>query len=101
MILKMNTNLERILQSKSLFKCFHYPINFNSLISGRFGKVYECKQVSTNCKMAAKIIQCITQEARENARQEVRILSIIDHPRLLHFEAAFERRKDLIIITEL
>ena len=73
------------------------------IYSGRFGIVHKCIHRQTGLQMVAKYVRLRSRKKAE-IRREVEILRKISNsrsPYLMEFHNAYERGKNLIIVTEL
>ena len=71
-------------------------------LRGRFGIVHKCVNRQTGAQMAAKYVRLRTRKKPE-IRREVEILLKVTgkSPYILLFQEAFERGRNLIMVTEL
>ncbi|XP_021180754.2 striated muscle preferentially expressed protein kinase isoform X1 [Fundulus heteroclitus] len=67
---------------------------------GAFSYVKRVKQKATKTEYAAKFISTRAKK-KASALREMRLLSKLDHERVLYFHDAFEKKNAVIIITEL
>ncbi|ERL86033.1 hypothetical protein D910_03447, partial [Dendroctonus ponderosae] len=67
---------------------------------GRFGVVHKVVDKSTNQKLAAKFIRCRTPKDKEKVQEEINIMNLLRHQKLLQLAAAFENPKETIMIME-
>lgn len=68
---------------------------------GRFGVVHRCTRLADGTDAAAKVVRCTRATERTKVRQEVAILNLLrGHPRLLHLLDAFEKPREVILVTE-
>lgn len=49
---------------------------------------------------AAKIVKCRTQKEKENLKQEVEIMNLLSHPKLLMLWDAFETARSVVLVME-
>ncbi|RWS29525.1 myosin light chain kinase: smooth muscle-like protein [Leptotrombidium deliense] len=97
--LKMdNERKEVIVEDGSKFSEL-YKID-NEIGRGKFGIVYRCTNLSTNTQRAAKFIRCIKEKDKEKIREEIEIMNKLKHPKLLQLEAAYQTRKEMILVME-
>lgn len=69
---------------------------------GRFGTVYKCTEASTGRQLAAKFVHMRRKEDRQDVEREVKIMSILQHKRLLQLYDAFDDGLlEMCLITEL
>merc|ERR1711962_574358 len=73
---------------------------FEEVGKGRFGVVYRCVNKETGQRRAAKIIKCIQADAKEKVREEISIMNSLRHPKLLQLAAAYERRREIVMVME-
>lgn len=67
---------------------------------GRYGVVHKTRDKEFNDLYAAKIIRCIKAKDKEKVREEINIMNLLKHPKLLLLIAAFENSKEIIMVTE-
>lgn len=67
---------------------------------GRFGVVHKVVDKSTNQKLAAKFIRCRTQKDKDKVQEEINIMNLLRHQKLLQLAAAFEHPKEMIMVME-
>ncbi|XP_015434395.1 PREDICTED: myosin light chain kinase, smooth muscle-like [Dufourea novaeangliae] len=67
---------------------------------GRYGTVKRVTEKSNGTSFAAKFVRTIKTKDREQVREEIRIMNILRHPKLLLLAAAFESPREIIMITE-
>jgi len=67
---------------------------------GRFGIVHRCTEAHSGKLRAAKIIRCIKAAEREKVKEEIDIMNALKNPRLLQLAAAYERKKDIVMVME-
>ena len=74
-----------------------------TLIRGRFGAVYKCKNRTTKNLCAGKwLFKCgKSKTAKEDVEREATILSRLNHPMVLQFHGIYESAKEWILLTEL
>lgn len=73
---------------------------YEEIGKGRFGVVHKVVDKVTNQKLAAKIIRCRTSKDREKVQDEIDIMNLLRHTKLLQLAAAFENPKDTVMIME-
>ncbi|KAK7500374.1 hypothetical protein BaRGS_00008281 [Batillaria attramentaria] len=78
----------------------YYTIN-QLLGKGKFGEVKQCKERRTGRQLAAKFIDVNGPQDRKDIENEVEIMKLLQHPRLLQLYDAFENRSTVCIVTEL
>jgi len=67
---------------------------------GRFGVVFKCTDNQTNRVRAAKVIKCIKTAEKDKVREEVDIMNLLRSPKLLQLAAAYERKRDIVMVME-
>lgn len=67
---------------------------------GRFGVVHKVIERITSQKFAAKFIRCRTNKDRLKVLEEIEIMNLLRHPKLLQLAAAFENPKETIMVME-
>jgi serine/threonine protein kinase len=67
---------------------------------GRFGVVHKVIEKSSSQKLAAKFIKCRTSKDRDKVQDEIDIMNLLRHQKLLQLAAAFENPKEMIMVTE-
>lgn len=67
---------------------------------GRFGVVHKVIDRQTVQKLAAKFIRCRTSKDRDKVQDEIDIMNMLRHPKLLQLAAAFESHKEMIMVME-
>lgn len=67
---------------------------------GRFGVVHKVVDKITAQKLAAKFIRCRTAKDRDKVQDEIDIMNLLRHPKLLQLAAAFENHKEMIMVME-
>ena len=79
------------------------PYDFLELLGkGAFGKVYRCINLETHEECAVKILSKPTLHSEIDAiRNEVRILSSLNHPNIVQFRTLRQSRKHIYIEMEL
>ncbi|XP_043500905.1 titin homolog [Polistes fuscatus] len=73
---------------------------FEELGKGRYGVVKRVVEKSSNASFAAKFVRTIKSKDREQVREEINIMNMLRHPKLLLLAAAFEGPRETIMITE-
>lgn len=69
---------------------------------GKFGTVYRCQERSTGRQLAAKFVHLRRREDRDDVEREVKIMSILQHKRLLQlYDAYDDGNHEMCLITEL
>ena len=79
-----------------------HVIFISSFLRGRFGIVHKCVHRINGLQMAAKYVRLRSRKKAET-RQEVEMLLKVRgiSPNIIEFHDAFERGRNLIIVTEL
>ncbi|CAI6343292.1 unnamed protein product [Macrosiphum euphorbiae] len=72
----------------------------DELGKGRYGVVYKVKERETNKYYAAKFVRCIKSSDKEKAQEEVDIMNCLRHPKLLQLDAAFDKPREVVLVTE-
>lgn len=67
---------------------------------GRFGVVHKVIDRVTTQKLAGKFIRCRTNKDRIKVQEEIDIMNLLRHPKLLQLAAAFENQKEMIMLME-
>ncbi|EFN64027.1 Myosin light chain kinase, smooth muscle [Camponotus floridanus] len=67
---------------------------------GRYGIVKKVIEQETDMSFAAKFVKTIKAKDREQVREEIKIMNILRHPKLLLLAAAYESPRETILITE-
>lgn len=70
------------------------------IFRGKFGKVHKCLEKMSGKTFAAKIVKCRTQKEKENLKQEVEIMNLLSHPKLLMLWDAFETARSAVLVME-
>lgn len=73
---------------------------FEELGKGRFGIVHKVIEKESGATLAAKIIKCIKAIDRKKVREEIEIMELLNHPKLLQLSASFETQKEIIMVME-
>ncbi|XP_026478200.1 myosin light chain kinase, smooth muscle-like isoform X2 [Ctenocephalides felis] len=68
---------------------------------GKFGTVYNCKEKKSGLELAAKTIPVQRKEDRRNVEREVKIMTLLHHPRLIQLYDAFDDGGSMCVILEL
>ncbi|KAJ3586544.1 hypothetical protein NHX12_012941 [Muraenolepis orangiensis] len=68
--------------------------------SGRFGKVYRCKERHSGLMLAAKVINTRTAKEKEMALNEVQVMNQLSHGNVLQLYQAMETRNQVVLILE-
>lgn len=67
---------------------------------GRYGIVRKVTEKSTGQHLAAKFIRTIKAKDKEQVNEEIRIMNLLRHPKLLQLAAAFESPREVVMIME-
>lgn len=67
---------------------------------GRYGIVKKVIEQETDMCFAAKFVKTIKAKDREQVREEIKIMNVLRHPKLLLLAAAYESPRETILITE-
>ncbi|XP_023315509.1 uncharacterized protein LOC106652366 isoform X1 [Trichogramma pretiosum] len=67
---------------------------------GRFGIVRRIVDNRNDKSYAAKIVKIIKARDRQQVKDEMKIMNILRHPKLLRLTAAFESQREIIMVTE-
>ncbi|KAL0100118.1 hypothetical protein PUN28_019519 [Cardiocondyla obscurior] len=67
---------------------------------GRYGVVKKVIERSTNTNFAAKFVKTIKAKDREQVREEIKIMNVLRHPKLLLLVAAYEKPRETVLVTE-
>lgn len=67
---------------------------------GRYGIVRKVIEKQTGQKFAAKFVKCRTGKDREKVQEEIEIMNVLIHPKLLQLAAAFEIVREMILVME-
>lgn len=67
---------------------------------GRYGVVRRIVEKATGLNLAAKFIRTIKSKDRQQVHDEINIMNMLRHPKLLRLAAAFENPKEMIMVTE-
>lgn len=67
---------------------------------GRFGVVHKVVDKESNQKLAAKFIKCRTSKDRDKVQDEIDIMNLLRHQKLLQLAAAFESPREMIMVME-
>jgi len=66
---------------------------------GRFGSVSMCTELSSGHTFAAKFIR-VRSSQKEEFRQEITVMNLLRHPKILLLWDAFETTRELILVME-
>lgn len=67
---------------------------------GRYGVVHKVQERATGQKYAAKFIRCIKAKDREKVQEEIDVMNVLRHPKLLQLAAAFESPREVVMVLE-
>lgn len=67
---------------------------------GRFGVVHKVVDKTTNQKLAAKFIRCRSPKDKDKVLEEIAIMNLLRHQKLLQLAAAFENLKEMVMVME-
>ncbi len=67
---------------------------------GRYGIVYKIRDKEFGNLHAAKFIKCIQSKDKEKVREEIAIMNLLKHPKLLQLIGAYEYNREVIMVTE-
>nr|XP_023019109.1 myosin light chain kinase, smooth muscle-like [Leptinotarsa decemlineata] len=73
---------------------------FEEIGKGRFGVVHKVIEKETNQKLAAKFIKCRSSKDKDKVQDEIDIMNLLRHQKLLQLAAAFEHPREMIMIME-
>ncbi|KAK3921262.1 Myosin light chain kinase, smooth muscle [Frankliniella fusca] len=67
---------------------------------GRYGVVHRVTERATGHTLAAKLIRTIKAKDRQQVHDEIAIMNVLRHPKLLQLAAAFEGSKEMVMVME-
>lgn len=67
---------------------------------GRYGIVRKITDKISGTLLAAKFIKTIKQADRKLVAEEIKIMNMLNHSKLLKLIAAYERPRETIMVTE-
>lgn len=67
---------------------------------GRYGVVKRVVERSSSTSFAAKFVRTIKSKDREQVREEIKIMNMLRHPKLLLLAAAYESPREIVMVTE-
>lgn len=67
---------------------------------GRYGIVRRIIEKSSGLNLAAKFVRTIKAKDRQQVHEEICVMNMLRHPKLLRLAAAFESPKEMIMVTE-
>lgn len=68
---------------------------------GKFGTVFKCKEKSTGIELAAKIISVPNRKERRNVENEIDMMRVLKHPKIIQLYDAYEYDKKICVVLEL
>jgi len=86
------------LHEGSIFKTKY--IVSDELGRGRFGVVFRVTDRESGEIFAAKFVRCRKKEDREKVKDEISIMNVLDHTKLLQLAAAYENPREMIMVME-
>lgn len=73
---------------------------YEELGKGRYGIVKKVIERATDMCFAAKFVRTIKAKDREQVREEIRIMNMLRHPKLLLLAAAYESPRETVMVME-
>ncbi|XP_011495829.1 PREDICTED: myosin light chain kinase, smooth muscle-like [Ceratosolen solmsi marchali] len=67
---------------------------------GRYGLVKRVVEKKSAKSFAAKFVRTVKTSDRQQVRDEMKIMNLLRHPKLLRLTAAFESPKEIVMVTE-
>ncbi|KAJ8687536.1 hypothetical protein QAD02_023330 [Eretmocerus hayati] len=67
---------------------------------GRYGVVRRVVEKKSAKSYAAKFVRTIKLSDRQQVQEEIKIMNMLRHPKLLRLAAAFESQKEIVMVTE-
>ena len=67
---------------------------------GRYGVVHRVTERPDGHTLAAKVIRTIKAKDRQQVHDEIAIMNLLRHPKLLQLAAAFEGPREMIMVME-
>nr|CAI5840669.1 unnamed protein product [Callosobruchus analis] len=67
---------------------------------GRFGVVHKVVEKRSGQKFAAKFVRCRTAKDRDKVQDEIDIMNMLRHQKLLQLAAAFENPREMVMVME-
>lgn len=67
---------------------------------GRYGVVRRVIEKRSEKSYAAKFVRTVKTSDRQQVREEMKIMNLLRHPKLLRLAAAFESPKEIVMVTE-
>jgi len=71
----------------------------SSLHSGKFGSVRLCTELCSGSTFATKFIR-LRATQRDECLQEISVMNLLRHPKILLLWDAFESKRELILVME-
>ncbi|KAM9804800.1 myosin light chain kinase, smooth muscle-like [Neosynchiropus ocellatus] len=69
--------------------------------TGKFGQVFRLVEKATKKVWAGKFIKAISAKDKDNVRQEIAIMNLLHHPKLVQCIDAFEGKSDIVMVLEM
>jgi len=69
------------------------------IVRGKFGNVSLCTELCSGTTFAAKFIR-VRPTQRDEFRQEIYVMNLLRHPKILLLWDAFESSRELILVME-
>lgn len=76
-------------------------IILETILSGKFGTVYKCKEKTSGIQLAAKFVPIPKREDKRNVEREVEIMNSLQHHLIIQLYAAYEYQKMMCVVLEL
>ena len=67
---------------------------------GRYGVVRRVIEKKSQKSFAAKFVRTVKASDRQQVREEMKIMNMLRHPKLLRLTAAFESPKEIVMVME-
>ncbi|XP_058807501.1 titin homolog [Phymastichus coffea] len=67
---------------------------------GRYGVVRRVVEKKSAKSFAAKFVRAVKTSDRQQVREEMKIMNMLRHPKLLRLAAAFDSPKEIVMVTE-
>ncbi|KAJ8898110.1 hypothetical protein PR048_003470 [Dryococelus australis] len=68
---------------------------------GRYGVVHKVCELASGRKFAAKFVRCVKVADRGKVHEEIGIMNMLRHPKLLQLRAAFDTPRDIVMVTDI
>jgi len=68
---------------------------------GKFGEVKRCRERTTGKLFAAKFIQIMKEQDRKDVLNEIEIMRLLQHPRLIQLYDVHQSKKQICLVLEL